>query len=113
MLGVVYMHSLGTAFAFSASARAFRNVGPRVKRAVRAATRPPPNIQFNTTLVSITHTGLSGQSLFAGILTRKQPDEPLDKARIGNTVGHKGRTEPITQRDIPRGISDKARIQPP
>lgn len=60
-----------------------------------------------------THTGLSGQSLFAGILTRKQSDEPLDKARIGNTIGHKGRTEPITQRDIPRGISDKARIQPP
>ena len=60
-----------------------------------------------------THTGLSGQSLFTGILTRKQSDEPLDKSRIGNTIGHKGRTEPVTQRDIPRGISDKARIQPP
>ena len=42
-----------SAFAFSASAFAFLTVGPNVRRAVRAARRPPPNIQFKSTLVSM------------------------------------------------------------
>ena len=42
-----------SAFAFSASAFALLTVGPSVTRAVKAAKRPPPNIQFKSTLVSM------------------------------------------------------------
>lgn len=102
-----------SAVAFSAFALASLTVDFRVMMAIIVATRPPAQHQIHDSTEVHTHTGLSGQSLFTGILTRKQSDEPLDKSRIGNTIGHKGRTEPVTQRDIPRGISDKARIQPP
>lgn len=109
MFGIVNPYRLG----FGGSLLRFRPRFPDRYQGSQGGSKTTAQHQIHDCTEIHTHTGLSGQSLFAGILTRKQSDEPLDKARIGNTIGHKGRTEPITQRDIPRGISDKARIQPP